>query len=59
MHAQSITVHEFVNCSLTADYVSTPTPTPYNNAKIVIIVVQCDKNYAVLTCACAVAPYVS
>ncbi len=34
-------------------------PTPYNNEKIVIIVVQFDKNYAVLTCACPVAPYVS
>ncbi len=36
-----------------------PKPTPYKNEKIVIIVVQCDKNYAVLMCACPVAPYVS
>ncbi len=36
-----------------------PKPTPYNNEKIVIIVVlQCDKNYAALMCACPVAPYV-
>ncbi len=36
-----------------------PKPTPYNNEKVVIIVVQCDKNYAVLMCACPVAPYIS
>ncbi len=28
-----------------------PKPTPYNNAKTVIIVVQCEKNYAILMCA--------
>ncbi len=36
-----------------------PKPTPYNYAKIVIIVVQCDKNDTVLmcaVCACPVAP---
>ncbi len=37
----------------------TSTPTPYRNEKIVIIVVQCDKKYAVSMCACPVAPYVS
>ncbi len=31
------------------------TPTPYNNAKTVIIVVQCDRNYAILMCSCPVA----
>ncbi len=36
-----------------------PKPTPYRNEKIVFIVVQCDKNYAVSMCACPVAPYVS
>ncbi len=36
-----------------------PKPTPYKKEKILIIVVQCDKNYAVLMCACPVAPYVS
>ncbi len=36
-----------------------PKPTPYRNEKIVTIVVQCDKNYAVLMCACPVAPFVS
>ncbi len=36
-----------------------PKPTPYRNEKIVTIVVQCDKNYAVLMCACPVAPYAS
>ncbi len=34
-----------------------PKPTSYKNEKIVIIVVQCDKNYAVLMCACPVEPY--
>ncbi len=29
-----------------------PKPTPYKNENIVIIVVQCDKKYAVLMCAC-------
>ncbi len=44
---------------------STPTPTPTLNLpltgmkKIVIIVVQCDKNNVVSMCACPVAPYVS
>ncbi len=44
---------------------STPTPTPTLNLpltgmkKIVIIVVQCDKNYDVSMCACPVAPFVS
>ncbi len=33
-------------------------PTPYNNAKIVIVA-QCDKNYAILMCACPVAAAVS
>ncbi len=43
----------------------TSTPTPTLNfpliimKKIVIMFVQCDKNYAVLMCACPVAPYVS
>ncbi len=36
-----------------------PKPTPYRNEKIVTIVVQCGKNYAVLMCACPVASYVS
>ncbi len=36
-----------------------PKPTPYNYEKIVIIVVQCGKNYTVLMCACPVAPYIS
>ncbi len=31
-----------------------PKPTLYNNAKIVIVVVQCEKNYAILMCACPV-----
>ncbi len=31
-----------------------PKPTPYNNAKTVIIVVQWDKNYAILMCTCPV-----
>ncbi len=31
------------------------TPIPYNNAKIVIIVVQLDRNYAILMCTCPVA----
>ncbi len=31
-----------------------PKPTPYNNAKTVIIVVQSDKHYAILICACPV-----
>ncbi len=45
----------------TAVYLQAPlsTPTPYNNEKIVIIVVKCDKSYAVLMCTCPVAPYVS
>ncbi len=42
---------------------STPTPTlnlPLTRMKkIVIIVIQCDKNCAVSMCACPVAPYVS
>ncbi len=43
----------------------TSTPTPTLNfpliimKKIVIMFVQCDKNYAVLMCACPVAPYKS
>ncbi len=28
-----------------------PKTTPYNNSKTVIIVVQCDKNYAIFWCA--------
>ncbi len=35
------------------------TPTTYNNAKTVIIVVQCDKNYTTLMCTCPVATAVS
>ncbi len=31
-----------------------PKPTPYNNARIVHIVVQCEKNDAILICACPV-----
>ncbi len=36
-----------------------PKPTPYNNAKTLIIVVQCDKNDAMLMCACPVATALS
>ncbi len=31
-----------------------PKPTPYNKAKTIIIVVQCDKTCTILMCACPV-----
>ncbi len=31
-----------------------PKPTPYNNGKTEIIVVQCDKKYTILMCTCPV-----
>ncbi len=36
-----------------------PKHTPYNNAKTVIIVTQCDKNDAKLMCACPVSAAVT
>ncbi len=46
-------------CLINVNIYTYPKPTPYRNYKIVIIVVQCDNNYAVLMCAWSVAPYVS
>ncbi len=48
-----------LDCFINVYTYPNPKLTPYNNEKIVIIVVQCDKNYTVLMCACPVAPYVS
>ncbi len=48
-----------LDCFINVYTYPNPKPTPYNNEKIVIIVVHCDKNYAVLMCACPVVPYVS
>ncbi len=51
--------HVLDSVLLTSATTQTLNLTPYNNAKIGIIVVQCDRNYAILMCVCPVAADVS